>query len=91
MRKPDGLCFDITTGDVRMDYRPIFGDMSASGATNSNAIMTPSQQYPTPTSLQTFAIAIVFVFPALALVVVITRAAGRIAIRQFGWGTRSCG
>lgn len=69
-----------------MDYRPNFGDMSASGAADVNAISTSGQQYPTPTSLQIFAIAIIFVFPALALVVVIIRAAGRIAIRQFGWG-----
>ncbi|KAH8910008.1 hypothetical protein BR93DRAFT_993098 [Coniochaeta sp. PMI_546] len=68
-----------------MDYRPLFGDMSASGNGDTNAILASGQRYPTPTSLQIFAIAIIFVFPALALVVVIIRAAGRIAIRQFGW------
>ncbi|OIW33786.1 hypothetical protein CONLIGDRAFT_640876 [Coniochaeta ligniaria NRRL 30616] len=68
-----------------MDYRPLFGDMNASGGVDTNAILTSGQRYPTPTSLQIFAIAIIFVFPALALVVVIIRAAGRIAIRQFGW------
>jgi hypothetical protein len=87
VRKPDGLCFDIPTGDVRMDYRPLFGDMSVSGDLDTDAILTSGQRYPTPTGLQIFAIAIIFVFPALALVVVIIRAAGRVAIRQFGWGT----
>ena len=69
-----------------MDYRPLFGDLSASSGVDSNAVLASGQRYPTPTSLQIFAIAIIFVFPALALVVVIIRAAGRIAIRQFGWG-----
>lgn len=71
-----------------MDYRPLFGDMSAPGNGDANRILTSGQQYPAPTSLQIFAIAIIFVFPALALVVVTIRAAGRIAIRQFGWGKR---
>jgi hypothetical protein len=80
------LCFDTSTGDVRMDYRPLFGDLSASPSADANAILASGQRYPTPTSLQIFAIVIIFVFPAVALVTVIIRAAGRIAIRQFGWG-----
>ncbi|KAB5570113.1 hypothetical protein GE09DRAFT_1170964 [Coniochaeta sp. 2T2.1] len=68
-----------------MDYRPLFGDLSASNGVDANAVLASGQRYPTPTSLQIFAIAIIFVFPALALVVVIIRSAGRIAIRQFGW------
>ncbi|KAB5558618.1 hypothetical protein GE09DRAFT_119580 [Coniochaeta sp. 2T2.1] len=68
-----------------MDYRLLFGDMSASNGVDVNAVLASGQRYPTPTSLQIFAIAIIFVFPALALVVVIIRSAGRIAIRQFGW------
>ena len=36
--------------------------------------------------LQAFALFILFLFPALALVVVSLRAAGRWAWRQFGWG-----
>jgi hypothetical protein len=69
-----------------MDYRPLFSEMSASGALDTNAILTSGQRYPPATGLQIFAIAIIFVFPAVALVVVMIRAAGRIAIRQFGWG-----
>jgi hypothetical protein len=43
---------------------------------------------PEPTSgLQTFAIFITFFFPALALVVIVIRDAGRLATRQFGLGT----
>lgn len=68
-----------------MDSRPPFSDIGASG--DVSTMLTSTQRYPTPTSLQIFAIAIIVVFPALALVVVIMRAAGRIAIRQFGWGT----
>ncbi len=41
--------------------------------------------YPPPTGLQIFAIFITFFFPALALVVVGIRAAGRLATHQFGW------
>lgn len=40
---------------------------------------------PTPTSLQIFAIFIIIFFPALALVVVLIRVAGRLATSQFGW------
>ena len=36
------------------------------------------------TWLQTFAIFIIFFFPALALVVIVCRDAGRLASRQFG-------
>lgn len=43
-----------------------------------------------PTSgLQIFGIAINFIFPALALVVVAARVAGRVASRQFGLGMAS--
>ncbi|KAK3357093.1 hypothetical protein B0T25DRAFT_146694 [Lasiosphaeria hispida] len=38
-----------------------------------------------PPRLQVFALFVNFFFPALALVVVSTRAAGRLATRQFGW------
>lgn len=69
-----------------MDYRPLFGDLGASGALEETATSASSQRYPEPTRLQMFAIAIIFVFPALALVIVTVRAAGRLAVRQFGWG-----
>jgi len=39
------------------------------------------------TGLQTFAIFITFFFPALALVVIVVRDAGRLANKQFGLGT----
>ncbi len=40
-----------------------------------------------PTSwLQTFAIVITFFFPALALIVIVIRDAGRLATKQFGLG-----
>ena len=35
--------------------------------------------------LQVFALFVNFFFPAVALIIVSTRAAGRLAIRQFGW------
>jgi len=38
------------------------------------------------TWLQTFAIFIILFFPALALVVIVVRAAGRLATNQFGLG-----
>jgi uncharacterized membrane protein len=45
------------------------------------------QPLPDRTSgLQNFALAILFVFPALALIIVVTRAIGRWSSRQFGWG-----
>jgi hypothetical protein len=45
---------------------------------------------PTETSpLQTLAIAIILVFPALALFVVIVRDVGRLASKQFGLGERA--
>ncbi|KAK0621206.1 hypothetical protein B0T17DRAFT_591139 [Bombardia bombarda] len=40
---------------------------------------------PAPTGLQIFALFVNFFFPALALAVVATRAAGRLATNQFGW------
>jgi hypothetical protein len=38
---------------------------------------------------QNLALAILFLFPSLALVVIIVRAAGRWSARQFGWGTHN--
>ena len=40
---------------------------------------------PEPTTLQMLAVAIIFVFPAIAMVVLLIRVAGRFATRQFGW------
>jgi len=40
---------------------------------------------PAPSGLQIFALFVTFFFPALALIVVSTRAAGRFATNQFGW------
>jgi len=40
---------------------------------------------PGTTGLQTFALFVNFFFPALALIVVSTRAAGRLATHKFGW------
>lgn len=40
---------------------------------------------PAPSGLQIFAIFVNFFFPALALIVVIIRAAGRVATGRFGW------
>ncbi|KAK3375397.1 hypothetical protein B0H63DRAFT_563309 [Podospora didyma] len=44
----------------------------------------PPPTYPAPSGLQIFALFVNFFFPALALFVVATRAAGRLATRQFG-------
>jgi len=41
------------------------------------------------TGLQTFAVFVTFFFPAVALVVVVVRSAGRLATKQFGLGTLS--
>lgn len=65
-----------------MDYRLLF-DMNASG--DMGVYIDSTQPDPAPTRLQIFAIVVVFTFPAIALVIVMIRAAGRIAIRQFGW------
>lgn len=40
---------------------------------------------PSATPLQIFALFIIFFFPAVALVVVLIRVAGRLATAQFGW------
>ena len=52
--------------------------------------ITPlNQGIPDRTSgMQNFALAILFGFPALALIIVVIRTAGRWASRQFGWGMR---
>jgi hypothetical protein len=54
---------------------------------NAGAFAEPfgAQQFPAPTDIQILAIVINFLFPGIALAVVVTRAAGRIATRQFGW------
>ena len=52
---------------------------------NASSGMMGSMPDPSPTSLQIFALFIIFFFPAIALVVVLIRVAGRFATKQFGW------
>lgn len=50
--------------------------------TAASLLTIPSQT----TGLQTLGLFLLFFFPALALIVIIVRCAGRFATSQFGWG-----
>lgn len=72
-----GMGSGLTNWTVNMD--------GTAGGTTAYAMGVPDATSP----LQMVALFIIFFFPAVALVVVSLRAAGRWAWRQFGWGELS--
>lgn len=73
----------VVTEKITMSYR---GGTAFPGRNSSIVVENfDSVVYPTSAD-QNAAIAIIMVFPAVALLVVGTRVAGRVSTRQFGWG-----